>query len=474
MKFEAETVGVGEEFKRHAGVEPDVGVVVLIVPAFEGDGRLVVQLGHDANPAAGLHQPQEEFELFTRPVEVLHRLGAGEEAVLCLKDFRMIGVMEVVDGTGITCFFEHDRKRRGGAAAEIESSCAGGQFRFNRFGKPCEKRAVTFIVGVIPVKVVTRFFLLRRQMVFPRHKNQIAPRTVPIIACSVPIERFAIMCAKRTVDDAFLCHVTGKSNIFFMKENHFELKGLVVPVPTPFTESGAVDFGAFLAHLDWLAEYGVRNLLVNGTTGEFFSLTQDEQLKLLRTARENWAGMLIFHIGNLVFSQCAENARAAEDADADFLASLPPFYFAGAPADGIVQWFSELAESTALPLILYNFPKHTGNPLTPEILGRVPHYGIKDSAADPSLISATPRYFTGGDRKISAAYAAGAKGFVSASANIDPEPYLRIEREQMPENQAAVNAVNERTSGPFAIVKIKQALAEIIPGYPPHVRLPLF
>jgi len=258
-----------------------------------------------------------------------------------------------------------------------------------------------------------------------------------------------------------------------MNKPDFELNGLVVPVPTPFAESGAIDFGAFLAHLDWLAECGVRNLLVNGTTGEFFSLTPAEQLQLLQVARENWDGVLIAHTGSPVLAQCLETARAAEGEGADFIAALPPFYFAGAPAAGLVRWFSELADSTVLPLILYNFPKHTGNPLTPEILAQIHHYGMKDSSADLSLIPATPRYFVGGDRKISAAYVAGAQGFVSASANIAPLPYLRIEQEQTPENQVAVDAVNARTNGPFAIARIKQALSEIIPGYPSAVRLPL-
>lgn len=258
-----------------------------------------------------------------------------------------------------------------------------------------------------------------------------------------------------------------------MNRTDFELSGLVVPVPVPFAENGVIDFGAFLAHLDWLAECGVRNLLINGTTGEFFSLSPAEQLQLLQTARENWDGVLIAHTGSPVLSQCAETARAAEGEGADFVAALPPFYFSGAPAAGLVEWFTALAESTALPLILYNFPKHTGNPLTPEILAQIPHWGIKDSSADFSLIPATPRYFFGGDRKICAAYAAGAKGFVSASANIDPMPYLRIEKEQLPENQAAVDDVNARTNGPFAITRIKQALSELIPGYPPYVRPPL-
>ncbi|MGE4488870.1 MAG: dihydrodipicolinate synthase family protein [Kiritimatiellales bacterium] len=252
-----------------------------------------------------------------------------------------------------------------------------------------------------------------------------------------------------------------------------ELNGLVIPVSVPFGADGKVDLGAFLAHLDWLAECGVRNLLVNGTTGEFFSLSSREQLDLLKIARENWDGIVIAHTGSPSLFQCLESAHAAEEAGADFLASLPPFYFANAPAAGLVRWFNELAQSTELSLILYNFPKHTGNPLTAEILAQVPHYGMKDSSADLSLVSATPNYFVGGDRKISEAYAAGAKGFVSASANIDPLPYLRIEKFQTLENQSAVDAVNARASGASAIAKIKQALSEIIPGYPTSVRPPL-
>ncbi len=258
-----------------------------------------------------------------------------------------------------------------------------------------------------------------------------------------------------------------------MKKEKVELKGLVVPVPTPFAEDDSVDLGAFLSHLDWLAECGVNHLLINGTTAEFFSLSHDEQLELFRVSREVWKGTLIFHVGNTSLFQCLETARAAEHEGADFIASLPPFYIANAPADGIVEWFTQLSEATELPFILYNFPKHTGNPLTAEMLEKIPHWGMKDSSADLSLISETPHYFVGGDRKISSAYAAGGIGFVSASANIDPLPYLRIEQNQTPENQSAVDAVNARTSGPYAVARIKQALSELLPGFPSRVRPPL-
>lgn len=246
-----------------------------------------------------------------------------------------------------------------------------------------------------------------------------------------------------------------------------------MPVPTPFNDDDSIDFSAYLSHLDWLVECGVRNLLVNGTTGEFFSLTPEEQLELLRVSREAWKGSLIFHLGDTALLQTLETVHAIEEAGADFIACLPPFYFANAPAKGLVDWFTRLSIACDLPLILYNFPRHTNNALTAGLLKEIPHWGLKDSSGDLSLIPSTPNYFVGGDKKISEAYAAGAKGFVSASSNMDPKPYVRIENAQTPEIQAEVNAVNDRARGPFAIANIKKGLSEILPGYPSRVRPPL-
>ena len=271
------------------------------------------------------------------------------------------------------------------------------------------------------------------------------------------------------------CLIIGSGRIayFSMKKDKFELKGLVVPVPTPFSEAGAIDLGAFLSHLDWLAECGVENLLLNGTTGEFFSQTPAEQIDLLKIARENWAGSLMFHVGASSLRQGMDAARAAEEEGADCIASLPPFYFKGAPPTGLVEWFSTLSAAISCPFIIYNFPKHTGNSLTAEMLTQIPHWGLKDSSGDLSLIPSTPNYFIGGDPKITEAYALGAAGFVSAASNIDPKPYLQMAESQTPELQLIINEVNKQASGSFAIARIKKKLSEILPGYPPFVRPPL-
>ncbi|MFW6061222.1 MAG: dihydrodipicolinate synthase family protein [Planctomycetota bacterium] len=109
-------------------------------------------------------------------------------------------------------------------------------------------------------------------------------------------------------------------------------------------------------------------------------------------------------------------------------ASLPgrPRY-ADAPREGMVAYYQTVAAAIEIPLILYNFPRHTQNPLTPSILRRVAHFGLKDSAGELSFIKATPRYFVGDDTRICRALRSGAIGFVSAAANALPELYVSLE-----------------------------------------------
>ena len=51
-----------------------------------------------------------------------------------------------------------------------------------------------------------------------------------------------------------------------------ELKGLIVPVLTPFDDAGSIDAAAFIRHLEFLSTHGITRIMVNGTTAEFFSL----------------------------------------------------------------------------------------------------------------------------------------------------------------------------------------------------------
>ena len=106
---------------------------------------------------------------------------------------------------------------------------------------------------------------------------------------------------------------------------------------------------------------------------------------------------------------------------------MSPFFHAGVAESGLIDYFNRLSAEVETALILYNFPRHTQNPITARVLDAVNHYGIKDNTRDFSLATHTPHYFVGGDKHITAAYKAGGFGFVSAQASHVPHPYVALE-----------------------------------------------
>ncbi|MCF7848693.1 MAG: dihydrodipicolinate synthase family protein [Kiritimatiellales bacterium] len=258
-----------------------------------------------------------------------------------------------------------------------------------------------------------------------------------------------------------------------------ELKGLIVPVLTPFDESGAIDRQAFVRHLDFLTQHGVRRIMVNGTTGEFHALQPGERLDMLKLARRGFPGLIVLHAGGSGLAQNMEEIRWANELGADAVAVLPPFYPAGLPAAGLIGYFQALEAEAKVPFILYNFPKHTGNPLTPEILKAVPHAALKDSAQNLELMDSTPKYFIGTSTNIFEPVQQGAAGFVSATANVRPELYAALETlcsSARPEEAAIMQHEVREYSASFSnggVPLLKKRLGEKLNGYPANVRLPL-
>lgn len=258
-----------------------------------------------------------------------------------------------------------------------------------------------------------------------------------------------------------------------------KLEGLIVPVLTPFDKSGEIDQRAFIQHLEFLASHGVRRIMVNGTTGEFYSLLSEERKMLLKRARENFDGLIVLHAGGIGLAQNKLEVQWANEFGADAVAALPPIYPSGLSEKGIIEYFQALEAVSKVPFILYNFPNHTGNPITPEILKAVPHYGLKDSAQDLVLMEYTPRYFIGTSTKIFEPVQQGAAGFVAATANVRPELYSALDLlvvaakvEEAAVMQEEVRAYSAQFSV-GGIPVLKQALARKMPDYPVHVRCPL-
>jgi len=258
-----------------------------------------------------------------------------------------------------------------------------------------------------------------------------------------------------------------------------KVEGLIVPVLTPFDGAGKIDREAFVAHLDFLAHHGVRRIMVNGTTAEFYSLLPEERKQLLKLARSHFRGFIVLHAGGCGLEQNRVEVRWANEYGADAVAALPPIYPAGLPEEGIINYLRALEAEADVPFILYNFPKHTGNALTPGILKAVPHAALKDSAQNLALMEYTPKYFIGSSTHIHEPVQQGAAGFVSATANVRPELYAAMEMlsisakvEEAAVMQQEVRAYSARFSA-GGVPALKKALARKLAGYPENVRLPL-
>lgn len=209
-----------------------------------------------------------------------------------------------------------------------------------------------------------------------------------------------------------------------------DLSGVCVPICTPFKDNGAaLDLRQFEANIDSLIESGVHIIAVNGGTGEFPFLAEDEKRKLAEVAVKRAAGRakVIVQTSAIRTEDAVENARHGDGIGADALLILPP-YFEG-PGEAGVRWhYEQIARAIKTPIMAYNIPVYTQFDITPEIFARFSEIDgiryIKDSTADPSRIEKLAgqgaRVFCGCDFLNFFAIVNGAAGLFTGSGNVAP------------------------------------------------------
>ena len=190
------------------------------------------------------------------------------------------------------------------------------------------------------------------------------------------------------------------------------LSGYAPALPTPFNETGAVDAAAFARLCDMQVHQGATALVVCGTTGEAPTLSTAEQVALIRSAVE------IAH------------GRIPVIAGADAVLSVVPYYNTPTQA-GLEAHFSAIAQSTGLPIILYDVPSRTGCGLADETIARLAEnrqfIGLKDATGDMSrpprlraLLGSHFRLLSGDDATALPFLAQGGNGCISVTSNVVP------------------------------------------------------
>lgn len=145
---------------------------------------------------------------------------------------------------------------------------------------------------------------------------------------------------------------------------------LITAMVTPFDEDLNVDYEAAVKLGKKLVEEGSTALVITGTTGEAPTLTFEERVALYRRMKLKVDVPIIAGVGTNSTSNTIENAKAAEEAGADGLLVVTPYY--NKPdQDSLYEHFKSVAEAVDLPIMLYNVPGRTGCNILPETVEKL-------------------------------------------------------------------------------------------------------
>ena len=211
--------------------------------------------------------------------------------------------------------------------------------------------------------------------------------------------------------------------------------GTATALITPFKDGG-VDFTALGNLIEFQIEKGIDALLFCGTTGESSTMPDEEHMTVIRYGIEKIAGRvpLIANTGSNDTAHAIDLSKQAEEAGADALLSVAPYYNKSTQR-GLTAHFSAIANSTSLPIILYNVPARTVvNIDASTIIGlsEIPNIvAVKECNLSQvtDVIYGTGDDFTvysGCDEMVLEFMALGAKGLISVMSNIIPAEACKI------------------------------------------------
>ncbi|KPC99994.1 4-hydroxy-tetrahydrodipicolinate synthase [Geobacillus sp. BCO2] len=205
---------------------------------------------------------------------------------------------------------------------------------------------------------------------------------------------------------------------------------IITAMVTPFDRKGNLDLAKTTELVNYLLDNGTDALVVAGTTGESPTLTTEEKIALFRhvVSVVNGRAPVIAGTGTNNTRASIELTKKAEEAGVDAVMLVAPYY--NKPnQEGLYQHFKAIAESTSLPVMLYNVPGRTSVSLVPETvirLSEVPNIvAVKEAGGNldamAEIIERTPDDFllySGDDSLTLPVLAIGGNGVVSVASHI--------------------------------------------------------
>ena len=266
---------------------------------------------------------------------------------------------------------------------------------------------------------------------------------------------------------------------------------LLTAMVSPMRPDGSLDLDSARRLVAHLVDTGHDGIVVNGTTGESATLTDDESIEMVRLVVETVGDdvAVVAGVGSNATAHSVEMAQRSRDAGATGLLLVSPYYNKPTQA-GLVAHCRAVAGTTDLPVMLSDIPGRTGIPFTSETLrelAQVPNIvAVKDAKGDPwastqVMASTDLIYFSGDDATTLPWLALGAVGTVSVVGHVAGREYAAmlaaVDRGDLVAardvHRRLVPAVNAIMSTSQGAIMAKAALVEL--GVIDHatVRLPL-
>jgi len=217
-----------------------------------------------------------------------------------------------------------------------------------------------------------------------------------------------------------------------------KIKGVIPAVVTPFDRQRRLDLKALEKITAFLVEHGVHAIMPVGGTGEFPHLLREEKKDVVAAVAAAAKGKVPIVAGTAACStqEVLLLSRDAVEAGADAVIVTAPYYFK-LPEPALRRHYLEVAAGLDCPLVVYNNPLYTGNPMSPalmaELLGENRVVGVKQSSADMGqlvellrLAPAGKSLCTGIDSQFYPALCVGAVGVYSTAAGVIPVQMVRL------------------------------------------------
>ena len=223
---------------------------------------------------------------------------------------------------------------------------------------------------------------------------------------------------------------------------------------TPMTPTGEVDEAGVVAVAEHLVAHGHDGLIVNGTTGESATLTSDESIRVIQLVADAVGDRVkvVAGVGSNDTAHSIEMSKRAAAVGADALLVVTPYY--NKPTQpGLLAHFRAVADTTDLPVLLYDIPGRTGIPIQTDTLLRLAEHprivAVKDAkcdlwAASKVMAETDLQWYCGADESNLAMLALGAAGVVSVVGHVAGNEYAAMIQAVVDRDLATARAIHTR------------------------------